>query len=568
MLNRRVITLSEDVRLVTTNNSVSLEEIISYMPGSVYWKDINGVYLGCNTNQAKVLKKKSYKEVVGATVYDLVDDRELADLVNKIDSEIMRNNREVAIEEEAFDANGQKAFYFTKKQPLHDADGRVVGMLGMSLDITERKLAEQAAIKAKEEAEAASRAKTEFLANMSHDVKTPMAGVISVADLMRTRPDWRTPEKAEMIYSCGMQVLNFFNSCLELSKLEMAEWSSEAEEFSLWALFEEIHTLFLPRAQSKNLKFTMNYDPHLPQRLIGHRGSIYRVVLNLIGNALKFTEQGEVILRAFLVSTNQNNSIEVGMAVQDTGPGIPEDKQEIIFEKLRRLTPSYEGKIEGSGIGLYIVDQYVKRMGGYVKVDSQLGCGSTFTIFLPMAVLKDSTVNLISNIETPAPLPIAASQNLDMPLVATTQEATVLLHDAPHILLVEDSPMVQVVTKTLLNDAGFQVDIAGTGAEAIAMFSSGKYGLIYMDIGLPDMDGYAVTQAIREKEKLAEKPIITPIIALTGHGAIDVQTFCGKAGMQGVLSKPIKRAQIEAVWKCYGQGESINVEGLTIIEPL
>jgi signal transduction histidine kinase len=132
----------------------------------------------------------------------------------------------------------------------------------------------------------------------------------------------------------------------------------------------------------------MDYDPHLPQRLIGHRGSIYRVVLNLIGNALKFTEQGEVILRAFLVATNQNNSIEVGITVQDTGPGIPEDKQEIIFEKLRRLTPSYKGKIEGSGIGLYIVDQYVKNMDGRVKVESQLGQGSAFTVFVPMTVVK------------------------------------------------------------------------------------------------------------------------------------------------------------------------------------
>ncbi|MBP9727051.1 MAG: response regulator [Gammaproteobacteria bacterium] len=559
---------TEDITLLNTNNSICLEEIISYMPGNVYWTDANGLYQGCNANVVKVLKLGAVSNIVGKKIHELLEDQKIADEVSKVDAEVILNDREVVVEQEAFDEDGKWAVYFTKKQPLHDADGRVVGLLGMSLDITERKLAEQAAIKAKEEAEAASRAKTEFLANMSHDVKTPMSGVISVADLMRTRSDWRTPEKAEMIYSCGMQVLNFFNSCLELSKLEMAEWSSEAEEFSLWALFEEIHTLFLPRAQSKNLKFTINYDPHLPQSLIGHRGSIYRVVLNLIGNALKFTEHGEVTLRAFLVATNQNNSIEVGITVQDTGPGIPEDKQEIIFEKLRRLTPSYEGKIEGSGIGLYIVDQYVKRMGGYIKVESQLGCGSTFTIFLPMTAHKNVALNLTSKIKTPVPPPMAASQNLDMPLVATTQEAMVLSHDAPHILLVEDSPIVQVVTKTLLNEAGFQVDIAGTGAEAIAMFSSGKYGLIYMDIGLPDMDGYAVTQAIREKEKLAETPIRAPIIALTGHGAIDVQTFCGKAGMQGVLSKPIKRAQIEGVWKCYGQGESINVEGLTIIEPL
>ncbi len=133
------------------------------------------------------------------------------------------------------------------------------------------------------------------------------------------------------------------------------------------------------------------------------------------------------------------------------------------------------------------------------------------------------------------------------------------------ILLVEDNAVVQMVTKNLLSDSGFEVDVAGTGAEAIAVFSPGKYGLIYMDIGLPDIDGYAVTKAIREKEDLSQAAI-TPIVALTGHAAIDVQAFCGKVGMQGVVSKPIKRDQIERIWLRYGKGEPIHVDGLIVID--
>ncbi|MBP9727329.1 MAG: PAS domain-containing protein, partial [Gammaproteobacteria bacterium] len=243
--------------MAAINNSISLEEIVSYMPGNVYWTDTNGVYQGCNANVAKVLKLESAGNIVGKKIHDLIIDQKNADLTKKTDAEVMAKDQVLTLEEEGFDANGQRAFYFTKKQPMHDALGQVVGLLGISFDITKIKLAEQAVIKAKEEAEAASRAKTKFLESMSHDVKTPIAGVISVADLMRTHSDWRTPDKAEMIYSCGLQVLNFFDSCLELSKLEMAEWSSEEEVFSLHALLEEIYALFLPRAQSKNLKFIM-----------------------------------------------------------------------------------------------------------------------------------------------------------------------------------------------------------------------------------------------------------------------------------------------------------------------
>ena len=462
--------------------------------------------------------------------------------------------------------SGEVRFIKDHSFTIFDELGAHIGFAGIARDVTEEIKLKQSLVTSKEQSEAANRAKTEFLANMSHDVKTPMTGVVSVADLMAHNPNWCTPEKAVIIHSCGLQVLNFFNSCLELSKLEMTEWSSAEEAFSLKTLLEEIYALFLPRAQSKNLEFEIDYDAHLPQALHGHRGSLYRVILNLVGNALKFTENGSVSVSAFLVKTVNENTIQVGIEVKDTGVGIPEDKQEIIFEKLRRLTPSYEGKIEGSGIGLYIVDQYVKRMNGAITVESKVGQGSTFIVTLPINIAND--VALLEENEkksTSCANEIATATLASANLNESSTHPQARAQSAPHILLVEDSEIIQMVTKTLLNDAGFHVDIAGTGTEAIAAFSPGKYGLIYMDIGLPDMDGYAVTRAIREKETLSQV-IMTPIVALTGHGAIDVQAFCGKAGMQGVLSKPIKREQIEGVWKRYGKNEAIHVEGLTILE--
>lgn len=533
------------VQLRNKADQVCLEEIVSYMPGNVYWTDKSGKYLGCNENVAKVLKLNSTKDIVGKTIHELIVDKKIADEVEKIDAEVIRNNKEVVSEQEAFDAEGSWAVYFTRKLPLHDETGKVNGVLGVSLDITERKLAEKALVKAKEQAESANRAKTEFLANMSHDVKTPMVGIMGVADLMMHNPAWCTPEKAAMIHASALQVLHFFNNCLELSKLEMTEWDVKEEELSLKSLLDEMSTLFMPQSQSKGLDFTVSYDEKVPEQLLGSRASLYRVILNLVGNALKFTQKGEIHLRVFLKESLSEDAMLVGIEVKDTGIGIPEDKQTIIFEKLRRLTPSYEGKIEGSGIGLYIVDQYVKRMGGRVHVKSTPGEGSVFTVLLPMQV---AVPTIESNTEGYS---ISSSSSVEIKKTA-------------RILLVEDNAVVQMVTKNLLNDIGFSVDVASTGAEAVEVFSPEKYELVFMDIGLPDIDGYEVTRTIRQKERAfnTEK---TPIVALTGHAALDVQSSCKEVGMQGVISKPIQRHQIEGIWQSYGESKPTQVEGLIVL---
>jgi len=538
------------------DDTIVLSEVLGIIPSYVFWKDKELIFRGCNLQFAQQFGCKEVKEIIGKTDEDFPwSQNELKKKYKQDDAYVINTGESLLnIEEEQLQVDGSIRTLLVSKVPLKNGFGDIIGILGTYVDITYLKNTEKSLRDAKEKAEAANRAKTEFLSNMSHDVKTPMTGVVSVADLMRTRPDWRTADKAEMIYSCGLQVLKFFNSCLELSKLEIAEWAAKEEEFSLQTLLNEVQTLFVPRAQSKGLDFSMDYGTNLPTTLVGHRGSVYRVVLNLVGNALKFTEKGKVHVRAFLAEPLNGKNIHIGIEVTDTGVGIPKDKQEIIFEKLQRLTPSYEGKVEGSGIGLYIVDQYVKHMNGTVSVKSELGQGSTFTVFLPMILILPG----INEQETLTP-----AQEVISSIERVTQEK-VLAEKAPRILLVEDNPVDQMVTKSLLNEAGFSVDVAGTGAEAIEAFSPGKYGLIYMDIGLPDIDGYQVTQAMREKEKTAQA-IMTPIVALTGHAAIDVKVFCEKVGIQGVLSKPITREQAGDIWKRYGKGESIQVAGLTVL---
>jgi CheY-like chemotaxis protein len=331
---------------------------------------------------------------------------------------------------------------------------------------------------------------------------------------------------------------------------------------------EDVHALFLPKAMSNHLSFQLEYDESLPKAVEGHRDSLYRVLLNLVGNAIKFTEQGSVVLRANKIRQTDDQQITVEFQIQDTGVGIPEDKHRVIFEKMQRLTPSYQNQVEGSGIGLYIVDQYVKRLCGDIQVKSKMGQGSTFTVSLPLTIIADATlVESIPPHSAPASKILGTEKKESTRKITATSATTKKEKTAPiaHVLLVEDTEIIQVVTQILLHDAGFSVDVAASGEEALEMFSPEKYDLIYMDIGLPVMTGYEATREIRAKEKALNAKTAIPIIALTGHGAVDVQTFCGEAGMQGVLSKPLSREQAEAVWKYFGEKSDSKVSGLTLL---
>ncbi len=552
-----------DAKQEISEKLAMLDNIIAAMPGNVYWMNREGIYLGCNDNEAQSIGLTSRRDIVGKRNADIPGFL-IPEALDPVNQSIMESGQAISLEEPARLLDNTDAVFASSKVPLKDTAGKVIGLLGISIDITEKKKAEQELLKAKKQAEAANRAKTEFLANMSHDVKTPLSGVIGMAELMMHDFTGSDRQRAEAIYACGMQLLAFFNSCLDLSKLEMMEWASKEEVFSLGKLLHEIGALFSPSAQMKGLEFVVEADSALPSTVRGHHASVYRVMLNLAGNALKFTQHGSVKIRAFLSETLSSNQIFIGLEVKDTGIGIPAEQHEVIFEKLRRLTPAYEGKIEGSGIGLYIVDQYVKRMGGKIQVESSEGKGSTFTVFLPMMIVSEGDLHAQENVDgfslsyiepsavafSKAPLPLEKKDDL--------------AENAPRILLVEDNSLIQSVTQALLNGLGFVVDVAGTGSEAIEKFSPGNYALIYMDIGLPDQDGYSVTQVIREKEARVNASAV-PIIALTAHGAVDVEAFCGRAGMQGVLSKPLTREQAKAVWGKFGLGKSERVAGLKLI---
>lgn len=551
-----------------------LKQLVDNIPEFLFWKDKNSVFLGCNKNFASMAGLSSPREIVGKTDYDLPWSKEESDSYRTDDLQVIQSGQgKYNIEESQTNKFGEVTTLLTNKIPLYDQQGNISGVVGIYANITELKNTQLRLEKEKIRAEDASRAKTEFLGSISHDMKSPLVGIVSSADIIAY--DQQMPEKARyfttVISDSGKQLESFFTSCLDLSKMEMEEWASRTSIFSIKKLLDDVHSLYLPKAMSSHLALQIEYDETLPQSVEGHRDSLYRVLLNLVGNALKFTEKGGIILRALRGESIDNQNVNVIFEVQDTGCGIPEDKHKVIFEKLRRLTPSYESKIEGSGIGLYIVDQYVKRMGGSIEVTSKVGDGSTFIVTVPLKISDDqSKIEVLPQHTTkakPTDTEIFDKKIIQFPDIQSfSTNETHSTESLTRVLVVEDMDMIQLVTRTLLNEAGFNVDIAASGEEALSMFKPGKYGLIYMDIGLPKMNGYETAKAIREKEKSLKSVVQIPIIALTGHGAVDVKKFCGDAGMQGILSKPLSREQAESVWQLYGEHKEVAVRGLTILE--
>lgn len=542
-----------------------LEKVLAATGGNVYWLDQDGVYQGCNDNVAKILGLKSRKEIVGLRDQDLLRygnwTIKQANAFSADTQEVIQTKRPKYNVEEpvVYDQGGHAVYFLTTRIPIFDEEENVIGVVGTSTDITALRKAQESLVIAKQEAEAANQTKTEFLANMSHDVKTPLSGLIAASEVLALRTKNQDDKKMlEEIYRCGQRLMSFFENCIELSKMDMAELQAIEKVFSIKQLTESIYDLFVPRATQKKLLFSVHLDANLPSIIIGNQNNIYRVILNLIGNAMKFTEKGSVDLSIKLDKRVEDDLI-IKVIVKDTGIGIPKEKQKIIFEKLERLTPSYYNKQEGHGIGLYIVDQYVKAMHGFIHLDSDIGQGSTFTITLPVKASKTPEPDLAKPPKlTVNEVPSAARLNsnpIRKPLPIK------LPPSSPRVLLVEDNLMIQTVTKEIIHAAGAMVDVASCGQEAIDLFSPGKYCLIYMDVGLPDMDGYVVAQHLREKE-VGNKAKPTPIIALSAHASEDIKTFCLNASMDGILSKPLSIQQAQDLLKHYNKAPS-KVKGLT-----
>ena len=425
---------------------------------------------------------------------------------------------------------GAWKWFHVRGQADFDPSGKPIRLSGMTQDVTEKKRYQQALIEATEAAAAANRAKSEFLANMSHEIRTPMNGVIGMsALLLETTLDAAQRDYAETIRDSGAALLTVINDILDFSKVEAGKLELEQLDMDLRETLEDVTRLLAVQAHAKGVEVTAHIDAALPEVVKGDPGRLRQILLNLGGNALKFTEHGSVAIELKVLKTDEQDTW-VRCEVRDTGIGIPAERIGALFQPFTQVDASMTRKFGGSGLGLSIVRRLTELMGGETGVESQEGVGSMFWFTARLGRGDPSTKSARSNPVTPA----ATSDALQAQRT----------RNRGCILLAEDNTVNQKVTLRMVEKLGFHVDVTANGAQAVAAWSTGRYDAILMDCQMPVMDGYAATREIRSLER-GQRHI--PIIALTAHAMKGADEQCRLAGMDDYLAKPVDRALLETV---------------------
>jgi nitrogen fixation negative regulator NifL len=362
-----------------------VRELIETIPLPIYFKDVAGRYIGVN-RAFEIVFGRNRDDLVGKTAFEFLNPAD-AEFHAAKDQELFTNPAPQSYEHQLRWGSGDLHTLFFQKAPLTRPDGGVRGLIGIILDVTERRKAEQEAIKAKEAAEAANRAKSDFLANMSHEIRTPMNGVIGMTEiLLDTQLTNEQRQQLQLVQSSAESLLTIINDILDFSKIEAGRLSMDETTFSLTKLLDDTLGTLTPRARQKGLKVSHSLAPGLSDSVVGDPGRLRQVLVNLIGNATKFTERGEIIVTAAR-STASDDGQHIEFTVSDTGIGIPADKLEHIFEPFAQEDSSTTRRFGGTGLGLTICSRLVAMMDGSIDVDSEPGKGSTFhfTARLPAA---------------------------------------------------------------------------------------------------------------------------------------------------------------------------------------
>ena len=540
-------------------NNFSKKDYFDYLltltPSSVYWKDLNGVYLGCNLSMLEMVGLSSIREIIGKTDYDLPW-KESAGTLQKNDQEVIKSGTLQSFEETGKLSNGNTITVICNKMPLVNKSGEIIGSIGSSIDISRLKKTEIDLKKAKEAAEAASHAKTEFLENMRHDIRTPMSGIVGCARIIQSKPNdpETVSEYAEDLVQSSESLLNFLNRILEGIKVATGEMPLLKRKFNFKKNIQDIIDLNKSLAAKKNLSLTLEVDEEVPPYLIGDPVRFQRIILELVTNALRFTQQGSIDVEVKLKKRKTQQDV-IEIKVRDTGMGISKDKQEAIFTRFTRLTPAHQGIYKGLGLGLSIVKQLVDDLGGEIYVDSQLKQGTTFTCLLPFQeplVMDDVGVE-----DLPVPNEIKFYKNSSDMLATAKRVANQKISiNQRKILLVEDDKLAAKIAESILTELNCVIDIAPNAKTALRLVQEKDYQLILMDIGLPDMDGIALTHRIRLQQW--QRTDTTPIIGLTAHIDVENRQRCLDAGMNTVMLKPFRKEMAVELLKTFVPDTDIN----------
>jgi PAS domain S-box-containing protein len=564
------ISTSIGVALVRKQTEEALREskamlsyVLNSMPISVFWKNQESVYLGCNEGFARGANLRP-QDVVGKTDYDLPWSREDTEAYRADDREVMASGRaKMHIIERQHRGDGTYIWLDTTKIPLSDAEGKVYGVLGIYDDITERKGMEDKLHMAKDAAEAATRAKSEFLANMSHEIRTPMTAILGYADLMLDENVGRaTREHVAVIKRNGQHLLKVIGDILDLSKIEAGKMQIELTRCSPVQVVAGVVSLMRPQAAAKQLNLRTNLAGPLPETIFTDPLRLRQVLVNLVGNAIKFTDYGEVCITLRLSKGTTPDQPSVGARedrdsppaipprlcfdVADTGIGMDEEQIAKLFKPFSQVDNSLTRKFGGTGLGLCISKRLAEAMGGNIEVRSEPGKGSIFGMMIDpgpldgIRMIRDAQEALLA----------------DQPTTAAATPDKIELHG--RVLLVEDGPDNQRLIGILLRKSGADVVAVENGQLAVetvlaAHKAGDPFDVILMDMQMPVLDGYEATRQLREWGYAG------PIVALTAHAMAEDCQKCLDAGCDDYATKPIDRQKLlTTVVRWLGCGQMHN----------
>lgn len=508
----------EETQIQLEQQSSFLRSFLDASPDLVFYRNEDKEFSGCN-RAMELLTGKSEKQLVHLKPADVYSPEAAAKVI-ETDEKVFRHNVSLTYEQWLDYPDGRKACFEIRKVPYYDRVGKRHGLMGFGRDITERKRYQDAL-------ERASRDKTTFISTISHELRTPLNGIVGLSRILLDTELTAEQEKyLKTIHVSAVTLRNIFNDIIDMDKMERRKVQLDNQPVDFTSFLADLENLSALQAQQKGLRFNLEPTLPLPHQVITDGTRLRQILWNLISNAVKFTQQGQVTVR---VRYDEGDMLH--FEVEDSGIGIPQDELDKIFAMYYQVKDSHGGKpATGTGIGLAVSRRLAKNMGGDITVTSEQGKGSTFTLTIHAPSVAEEVDD--------------AFDEDDMPLPAL------------NVLLVEDIELNVIVARSVLEKLGNSVDVAMTGKAALEMFKPGEYDLVLLDIQLPDMTGLDIS---RELTKRYPREDLPPLVALTANVLKDKQEYLN-AGMDDVLSKPLSvpalTAMIKKFWDTQDDEES------------
>ena len=491
------------------NREAYLKAIFNNAPYQMWLKNTEGKFLAINQPFIEAFNLKDPDEVIGKSVFDLWPEK-LALHFDKQDKDVMQTLKQKTIEDK-IEQQGAKRWFEIFRAPILNENGILLGTTGIARDISNRKKADRELIQATEAAEAANNAKSMFLANMSHEIRTPLNAIIGMVNMLDdTQLDQPQKKLLRNLSISSDNLFKIINDILDFSKIESGQFNLEKTDFSLEEIFKRVYGSQEYKAEEKGIKLKYAVDPQISPLLNGDPVRLEQVLINLVNNAIKFTQEGGVELKCSLQSKTEKINI-IKFCVKDTGIGISSESLSKIFQSFQQEDESITRTYGGTGLGLAISKQLIELMGGSIGVESNKDSGSKFFFTLSFPVAENSTA--------------AKQSDFVLPDFNSLRDVS--------ILLVEDNKFNQIIAKSLLEKWNSKVQIADNGQNAVDLLQTTTFDIILMDLQMPVMDGLTATGLIRQQMQLK-----TPILALTANVVKGVIEKCLQAGMNGYISKP------------------------------